>query len=306
MLQYIARRILLAIPVMFGVLILTFAIIQITPGDPVRLMLGENATPEQILKLRQQLGLDDPMLIQFGRYTARALQGDLGESFRGQQAVSSLIAQRFPSTLELTLAALSFAALVGILVGVLAATARSKWADNSVMLGALVGLSIPDFWLATLFVLFFGVQLHWISVTGGEGWQNLILPALALGLGPSAVLARLTRSSVLEVKREDYVRTARAKGLTERLVVWRHAVRNALIPVITILGLMFAGMLGGAVFVESVFSRPGLGTLAIASVQSRDFPVIQGMVLFLALIYVLVNLGVDVLYAVLNPRISYG
>jgi ABC-type dipeptide/oligopeptide/nickel transport system permease component len=304
-LTYILRRMLLAVPVMFGVLVLTFAIIQVTPGDPARLMLGERATQEQISRLREQLGLNDPVLVQFGRYAVNAVQGNLGESFRGQQPVARLIAERFPSTLELTLAAVAFAATVGIATGVFAATARRRWADNAVMLVALVGLSIPDFWLATLFVLLFGVTLGWVSVTGGEGAQNLILPALALGLGPAAVLARLTRSSVLEVLREDYVRTAVAKGAGRAAVVWRHTVRNALIPVVTVMGLTFAGMLGGAVFVESVFSRPGLGTLAIASVQARDFPVIQGMVLFLALIYVLVNLAVDLSYAVLNPRIGY-
>lgn len=305
MLVYTLRRLLLVIPVMLAVTVLTFAIIQFTPGDPARLALGNDAPTQQVVQLRKELGLDEPLVVQFFRYVARALVGNFGNSIRSEQPVAVLIAERFPSTLELTLAAMLLAVVFGIGLGVLAATTNRKSVDIGVMFVALLGLSIPGFYLAMMLMLLFGVQLRWVSVIGGSGWQDLILPAIALGLGSAAVLARLTRSSVMEVKQEDYVRTARAKGASERAVIWRHTLRNALIPVVTIIGLQFAGLLGGAVFVESIFSRPGLGKLAVDSVAARDYPVIQGLTLFLALVYVVMNLLVDVLYGVLDPRISY-
>lgn len=305
MTMYIARRLLMLIPVLLGVTFLTFAIAQVTPGDPVVLMLGTYATPERVAELREQLGLNDPLWVQYGRYVWDLLHGDLGTSVRGQTPVLDEILARFPSTLELTLAAMLLSVVGGVSAGVIAAMAKRKLVDGATMVTALVGLSIPSFWLAIILIIVFGIQLKWVSVTGGEGLKDLILPAVCLAMGPTAVLARLTRSSILEVAREDYVQTARAKGLRENAVTLRHILRNALIPVVTVMGLQFASLLGGTVFIESVFARPGLGRFAVNAIAARDFPQVQGMVLFTATVYVLLNLAVDVLYAVLDPRIVY-
>jgi peptide/nickel transport system permease protein len=305
MVMYITRRLLMLVPVLLGVTLLTFAIIQMTPGDPVILMLGPHATPERIAQFREQLGLNDPLYVQYGRYVWRALHGDLGQSFRGQTSVMREILDRFPSTVQLTLAALALAIPGGVLVGMVAATTRRKWIDNASMLAALVGLSIPNFWLAIILILVFGVTLRWVSVTGGEGTKDLILPALTLALAPAAVLARLTRSSILEVVREDYVRTARSKGLPGREVTRVHILRNALIPVVTVIGLEFAAMLGGTVFIENVFARPGIGRFAVNAIVARDYPQIQGVVLLAATVYALLNLAVDLVYGWLDPRIRY-
>jgi ABC-type dipeptide/oligopeptide/nickel transport system permease component len=305
MLLYIARRLLTLIPILFGVSLLTFAIAKLTPGDPVVLMLGNLATPERVAILRAELGLDDPVLVQYGRFVWNALHGDLGVSIRGQRPVMQDILERFPNTLELTISAMALAVVGGVATGIVAATARNRWVDTGAMTTALVGLSVPSFWLAILLILVFGINLKWVSVTGGEGFKDLILPSVTLALAPGAVLARLTRSSILEVMREDYVRTARSKGLAERAVVMGHVLRNALIPVVTVIGLQVAGLLGGAVFIESVFARPGLGRYAIGAIAARDYPQVQGVVLFAATIYVLVNLAVDVLYGYIDPRIRY-
>lgn len=305
MLLYIARRLLTLIPILFGVSLLTFAIAKLTPGDPVALMLGNLATPERVASLRAQLGLDDPVLVQYGRFVWNALHGDLGVSIRGQRPVMQDILERFPNTLELTLSAMALAVVGGVTIGIIAATARNRWVDTGAMTLALVGLSVPSFWLAILLILVFGINLKWVSVTGGAGFKDLILPSVTLALAPGAVLARLTRSSILEVMREDYVRTARSKGLDERAVVMGHVLRNALIPVVTVIGLQIAGLLGGAVFIESVFARPGLGRYAVSAIAARDYPQVQGVVLFAAAIYVLVNLAVDVLYGYIDPRIRY-
>jgi ABC-type dipeptide/oligopeptide/nickel transport system permease component len=305
MLLYVARRLLTLIPILLGVSLLTFAIAKLTPGDPAVLILGQNATPDSVAALRAQLGLDDPVLVQYGRFVWNALRGDLGTSFRGQTSVTGEILARLPSTLELTLSAMLLAIVGGVGIGVVAATAQRRWVDTLSMVAALVGLSVPSFWLAILLILVFGVQLRWVSVTGGSGLKDLLLPSFTLALGPAAVLARLTRSSILEVLREDYVRTARAKGLNERAVTLVHVLRNALIPVVTVVGLQFAGLLGGAVFIENVFARPGLGRFAVNAIASRDYPQIQGLVLFAATVYVLLNLAVDMLYGMIDPRIRY-
>lgn len=305
MLTYTLRRLLMLIPILLGVTLLTFAIIQFTPGDPVVLMLGNYATPARVAEMREQLGLNDPMLVQYARYVWNAAHGDLGNSFRGQTAVLDEILLRFPSTLELTLAAVALSIALGVPTGILAATTRQKWLERLVMATSIVGISIPNFWLAVLLIIVFGVNLKWVPVTGGQGVRALILPTIALAVYPSAVLARLTRSSILEVIREDYVRTARAKGIAERAVTWVHIMRNALIPVVTVIGLQFAGLLGGAVFIESVFARSGLGRFAVNAISARDYPQIQGMVLFAATVYVALNLAVDLLYAYLDPRIRY-
>ena len=302
---YTVRRLLMLIPILLGVTFLTFAIAQVTPGDPVVLMLGQYATPERVEALREQLGYNDPFLVQYIHYVSNALRGDLGQSVRGQTPVLGEILARFPSTLQLTVAAMLFAIVVGMGAGVIAATARRRGVDSATMITALMGLSIPNFWLAIILILIFGVNLRWVSVTGGQGWKDLILPAFCLGLAPAAVLARLTRSSILEVIREDYVRTARAKGLGQRSVVVIHVMRNALIPVVTVLGLQFAGMMGGAVFIENVFARPGIGRFTVNAIAARDYPQVQGVVLFTAIIYVLLNLLVDLAYGWLDPRIRY-
>lgn len=302
---YLIRRLLMLIPVLLGVTFLTFAIIQLTPGDPVALMLGNYATPERIVELRGQLGLDDPLAVQYARYVWNVAHGDLGKSIRGQTPVMDEILARFPSTLQLTLVGMFLAIVGGVSAGIVSATAKNKYLDGATMAVALIGISIPSFWLAIILIIIFGIQLGWVSVTGGEGVKDLILPSFCLALAPAAVLARLTRSSILEVVREDYVRTARAKGLREIVVTARHLLRNALIPVVTVMGLQFGGVLGGTVFIESVFARPGLGRFAVNAIASRDYPQIQGMVLFTATVYVLLNLGVDLLYGWLDPRIRY-
>jgi peptide/nickel transport system permease protein len=305
MVTYVLRRLTMLIPVLLGVTFLTFAISHATPGDPARLMLGVYATEEKVAELRQQMGLDDPLLVQYSRYVWNAAHGDLGKSFRGQTPVVQDILARLPSTLELTISAMAIAIAGGVALGVIAATAKTRAVDGVAMATALVGLSIPNFFLGILLIIVFGVKLRWVSVTGGEGLRDLVLPALCLALAPLATLARLTRSCVLEVAREDYVRTARAKGLRERVVTTGHVLRNALIPVVTVVGLQFAALLGGTVFIESVFARPGIGRFAVNAILMRDYPQIQGVVLFVATTYVLVNLAVDLLYAFLDPRIHY-
>ncbi|HUW94879.1 MAG TPA: ABC transporter permease [Anaerolineae bacterium] len=306
MLTYVLRRLLMLLPVLLGVTFLTFAIARATPGDPARLMLGVHATPERIAELREHMGLSDPLLVQYVRYVWGAAHGDLGKSFRGQTPVMQEILDRFPSTLELTVAAMLTAIVGGILLGVIAATAKRKAVDGAAMATALLGISIPNFWLAIILIIIFGINLKWVSVTGGQGLRDLVLPSFCLALGPLATVARLTRSCILEVVREDYVRTAWAKGLRDWAVTTRHVLRNALIPVVTVIGLQFASLLGGTVFIESVFARPGIGRFAVNAILMRDYPQIQGTVLFVATIYVLVNLGVDLLYAFLDPRIRYG
>lgn len=300
---YILRRFLMIIPVLLGVTFLTFAIIQIVPGDPVEMMLGPEATQDVVNRWREQLGLNDPLWVQYARYVWNAAHGDLGRSLRGQTSVLDEILRRFPSTLQLTLSGMLLAIPGGVGAGIVAAVSKRKRVDGLTMVIALAGISIPSFWLAIILVIVFGVHLKWVSVIGGEGLKDLILPAFCLALGPAAVLARLTRSTILEVVREDYVQTARAKGLAEKTVNLRHVLRNALIPVVTVIGMQFGRMLTGTFFIEAVFARPGLGRFAIGAISERDYPQVQGMVLFTATVFVLVNLFIDVLYGFLDPRI---
>ena len=269
------------------------------------MMLGQYATPERIVEIREQLHLDDPVLVQYGRFLWNAMHGDFGYSFRGQKPVLRSIMTRFPHTLELTVAALIIAVFSGIPAGMLAARFQNSRLDQSMMVLTVSLLSIPVFWLAILMLYIFGVWLNWVSVTANEGLSDVILPSICLAIGPAAVLARLTRASILENLREDYVRTAYSKGLKDRIVMVRHVLRNAFIPIITYLGLMFAGMLGGAVFIESVFARSGLGRFIIHAIAARDYPEIQGAVLFTATVYVILNLAVDLLYGYIDPRIRY-
>jgi peptide/nickel transport system permease protein len=301
---YILRRIALVFPVLIGVSIVTFLMSHLVPGDPVAVMLGTNATAENRAKLRQQLGLNDPLYIQYLRYVGHAAHGDFGHSIRSGQPVLTEIRDRVGSTIQLTLAAMALAIVIGVGLGIAAAWNRNPAAQAGIMSFALLGISMPSFWSGILLILLFGLKLRWFPIAG-SGPKALVLPAITLAAPAAAVLARMTRSTMLEVLNQDYVRTARAKGLHERAVIVRHTLRNALIPVMTIIGLQFGGLLTGAVIVESVFSRPGLGRYAVTAISSRDFPQIQGIVLLAAVVYVFVNLIVDLLYAVLDPRIRY-
>jgi len=278
----------------------------LVPGDPVQLMLSEfQTTPEQVARLRSQLHLDEPLPVQFGRFVWNAVHGDLGTSIRTRRPVTAEIADNFPSTLQLAAAGLLVAAVLGVTLGIVAATHQQSWLELGSMLVALLGVSMPSFWLGLLLIFAVSLRLRLLPATGGGDLQHLLLPALTLGLGAAAILARLTRSSMLEVLRQEYVTTARAKGLREWAVIGRHALKNALIPVVTIFGLQFGQLLAGTFVVETVFARPGLGRLIVDGILNKDFPMVQGVVLVVATSYVLVNLLVDLVYAVLDPRIRY-
>jgi ABC-type dipeptide/oligopeptide/nickel transport system permease component len=306
MLSYITQRLFQAIPVLVGISLLTFAMLHLVPGDPVEIFAGDKPlTPERAAEIRHQLGLDRPLLVQYLDYAGNALRGNLGVGLRSQRPVVDSIREALPSTLELTAVALVLALLVGVTLGIIAAVAQGSWLDTAAMGFAMLGVSVPVFYSGLLLILFFSFRLGWFPATGQGGFERLVLPSVALGLASAAALARLVRSSMLEVLSQEYVVTARAKGLTETGVVLRHALKNALIPTVTLLGLQLGALLGGAVVTETIFSRPGIGRLAVEAIGNRDFPLIQGTVLFAAVAYVLVNLAVDVLYAVLDPRIRY-
>jgi peptide/nickel transport system permease protein len=262
-------------------------------------------SPEAILRIRVQLGLDQPLHVQYVRFLTRIARGDLGRSIINNQQVSTMIRAQVGSTVQLTVAGIATAILIGVPLGLIAAVRHNTWIDTVSMTGALIGVSMPSFWLGLLLILLFSVRLKWIPILGGAGLQGLILPALTLGIGASAIIARLVRSSMLEVLGQEYITTARAKGLHGRIVILRHGLKNALIPVVTIIGLQFGALLGGAVVIETVFARRGIGRMAIDAILAKDFPVIQGTVLFAALVYVSVNLLVDLLYSVIDPRIRY-
>ena len=302
---FLTRRLLLLVPTLLGVTLATFLMLHLTPGDPVTIMLGEFASASDVARLRAELGLDRPIVVQYLKFLGRAVRGDLGSSIRSRRPVQEEIAERLPPTMVLALAAQVLAVCAGITAGVTAAAARRPSVDSAIVAVTLVGLSMPTFWSGLLLILLFSLTLGWLPITASGGLRALILSAVTLAAPAAAVLARVTRASVLEVLRQDYVRTARAKGVSERLVVYRHALRNALIPVLTVAALQFAGLVAGAVIVESVFSRPGLGRLAVTAILSRDFPLAQGIVLVVASMYVFVNVGVDLVYGVLDPRIRY-
>ncbi len=293
------------VPVMLAVSVIVFGILHIAPGDPATMLAGEDARPEDVAAIRAKYGLDQPLYVQYGVWLANAVQGDLGRSIVTRRPVIQEIMARLPSTVELAIAALLLAMVVGVVVGVISATRQYSLIDHASMLVALLGVSAPVFWLGLMLILFFSVELRWFPTGGGGSLQALVLPAITLGSASMAIIARMTRSSMLEVIRQDYVRTARAKGLVEQVVVLRHALKNALIPVVTVVGLQFGYLLGGAVVTETVFSRPGLGRLLVTSILSRDFPVVQGTLMLLAVSFVLVNLLVDITYGMLDPRIRY-
>jgi peptide/nickel transport system permease protein len=306
-LTYLARRVLAAVPVLFGVTLAVFSMLFLVPGDPVKMMLAEFVTtPDQIAQMRAQLHLDEPIHWQYGRFVGNALRGNLGTSIRSRRPVAVEIAENVGNTAQLALASMAIAVGLGISLGLTAALARNTWLDVASMVVALLGVSMPSFWLGLLLIFAFSLHLAWFPATGGGDLLHLVLPSATLGTIASAIIARLTRSTMLEVLGQDYVRTARAKGLAWWGVVVRHALKNALIPVVTIFGLQFGNLLAGAVIVETVFSRPGLGRLIVGGILAKDFPLVQGTVLFVATSYVLINVLVDVAYAFLDPRIRVG
>lgn len=306
MLAYVRGRLLAAVPVVLGVSIAVFLMLHLVPGDPIAVMFADSALPpEQVAMLRKQLGLDDPLPVQYLRFMGNAVQGDLGRSIRTNRPVLPEILNQLPSTIQLTVAAMGVAIAIGMALGCIAALGRNTWVDAVSMAVSLLGVSMPSFWLGLMLIFLFSVALGWLPATGEGGLERLFMPSLALGLYAAAVIARLTRSSMLEVLGQEYIRTARSKGLRERVVVLRHALRNALIPVITMIGLQAGILLSGAVVIETVFSRQGLGRLIVNGILAKDFPVVQGAVLFTAMMYVLVNLIVDLAYAWVDPRIHY-
>jgi len=305
MITYIARRLLLLVPVLLGVSVASFGLLQLVPGDPAIVLAGQEATEDVLAQIRHEYGLDQPRPIQFVIYLRNALRGDLGISIQSRQPVATLIAQRFPFTLRLAFLAILVSAALGVVAGVVAATHRNSVLDLAALLGSLVGISMPIFWLGLLAMLLFSVRLQWLPAGGSGTLAHLVLPAVVLGASSSAVIARMTRASMLEVLRQDYTRTARAKGVDERHVVYRHALKNAMIPILTVFGLEFGYNLGGAVLTETVFSLPGIGRLVVEGIFARDYPVVQGAMLVVATTFVLVNLLTDIAYAALDPRIRY-
>jgi peptide/nickel transport system permease protein len=305
MVRYIARRLLALIPILVGVSIIIFVVMRMVPGDPARQALGPEATGDQVALLHKQWGLDRPLPIQYERWVVRVAHGDFGRSTVSRVPVTTEIRARFPNTLWLTFASLVVSIVLGLATGIISAVRHNTLFDRGSMVVALLGICTPSFWLGLMLMLFFSVKLGWLPSFGKGGIRHLILPAMTLGVGSAAIIARVTRSSMLEVFSEDFIRTARSKGITERVVIVRHALKNALIPIITILGLEFGGLLAGAVVTETVFSYPGIGLLLINSINNRDFPIVQAALLLFALQFVLVNLIVDVIYARVDPRISY-
>lgn len=305
MLVYVIKRLLMAAGVLLGVSILIFLIIRLTPGDPARLMLGDYATAEDVARLRHELGLDRPLPEQYASFAWGAVRGQLGKSLRTGQPVVKEIADRFPATIELTVVGMGLAIAIGVSLGIVAAAHKGSAVDNISMVGAILGVSVPSFWLGLMLILLFSVKLGWLPSMGSGDWRHVLMPAFSLGLLASTVLARTTRSAMLEVLSQDFIRTARSKGLAERVVLYRHALKNALIPVVTIVGVQVASLLGGTVVIEQLFAWPGVGRLAVQAVLQRDYPLVQAVVLYMALACVLVNLLVDLAYGFLDPRIRY-
>lgn len=309
MIRYIGQRLSALLPVMLLVSAIVFGIMHVLPGDPIHLMLAGaeagSVTPERMEQLRKTLGLDQPLHVQFTRFAANALRGDLGRSIRFESPVSQLVGEAAGYTFQLSIAGMAVALALGLPLGIIAALTENSWIDAFCMFVALLGVSMPLFWLGQVLIMGVAIRMQWLPAISGDQAIGIILPALTLGFISAGLISRLTRASLTEVLRDDFVRTARAKGLGERIVIVRHALQNALIPVLTVVGLQFGGLLSGAVVTETVFSRPGLGTLIVKGILWHDYPLIQGAVLLMAGSYVLVNLGVDVLYAWVDPRIHY-
>ena len=298
-------RLISTLVVVFGVITLVFLLIHLVPGDPVEAMLGESATPTDLEALRHSLGLDQPLFTQWWQYITNLAHGNLGQSLYTREPISDMLLERFPATLELAFFGLLVAVLLALPLGSIAALRKDTVYDNGAMVFSLLGVSIPNFWLGPMLILLFSLTLGWLPVSGRENWLSLILPAITLGTALSAILARMVRSTLLEVLNEDYIRTARAKGLGETGVVLNHALRNASLPIITVLGLQLGTLLGGAVITEFIFAWLGIGQLTIESIQRRDYPVVQACILLISLSYVLVNTLTDILYAWLDPRVRY-
>ena len=302
--KFIAKRLVAMVPVLLGVTLVIYLIMSMAPGDPAKVILGEQATPEQIAELREEMGLNDPVLVQYARYIFNLLQGDMGNSYNSGLKCNVEIFARFPNTLRLTICAISLAVILALPIGILAAVKQNSLFDGASMFIALIGLSMPVFWLGLLLILFFSLRLGWFPSSGADGWKSLVLPTVTLGFQQMASIARVTRSSMLEVIRADYIRTARAKGVAESKVITKHALKNALIPTVTVVGLQFGGMLGGSVMTESVYAWPGVGRLMVQSINKRDIPMVLGCVIMFSLTSSVVNLLVDVLYGFIDPRIK--
>jgi len=304
--RFLLQRLLLFFPTLLGVVTVVFLLVHVVPGDPVEAMLGETASSADKATLRQELGLDQPLWTQYRRFLAGLALGDLGRSLYERGTVTELILTRLPATLELTVAAMGIALLLAFPLGILAAAKSHSWIDRFSLLFSLLGLAMPNFWLGPLLMIVFSIELGWLPVSGRGGFTHLILPSLTLGTAMAAILTRMIRSSLLDVIHENYIQTARAKGLSERRVWLKHALRNSLLSVITILGLQFGALLAGSIIAESIFSWPGIGRLTLQAIQTRDYPLVEGCVLLIAISYLAVNLITDILYRVVDPRITYG
>lgn len=304
MLKYIIKRIIGVIPTLIIVTTFVFFFVRLIPGDPARLVAGPQATLEDVEVVREELGLNKPIVTQYVDYVTGLFHGDLGMSLRTKRPVATEVSLRYMNTVKLTLGSLAWSVVVGVLLGVWSGKHRSKWQDYTGMTMAISGISMPSFWIGFLLIMVFSVNLKWLPTTGADSWKSFILPSIALGTSIAAIIARFTRSSIIEVMKEDYIRTARAKGLKERTVIWKHAFRNATISVVTVVGLQFGFLLGGSVVTESVFAFPGLGSLLVESVNYRDYNAIQSLILIFSLHFVVINLVVDILYALLNPEIK--
>jgi peptide/nickel transport system permease protein len=305
MLSYLGRRLAVSIVTLLGVTVIAFGLVQMLPGDPARTIAGLLATPDEVERIRERMGLDEPVHIQYAKFLGRVAQGDLGTSARTRRPVTSEIGARLPKTIELAVVATIIGTVIGIFAGAVSARFRNRFLDHVISVGSVMGISMPVYWLGLLLILVFAVNLRWLPAAGADRPTSIILPAVTLGLFSIALVARMTRASMLEVLEQDYVRTAFAKGVPNRSVVYRHALRNAFIPVLTIIGIQFGTLLGGAVLTEFVFAWPGIGRLLVDSIFARDFPMVQGIILVFALMFIIVNLVVDILYSYVNPRIQY-
>jgi len=304
--SYFLRRLVALIPTLFGVSVAVFLLLHLVPGDPARMIAGLDATEADLVLIRHDLGLDKSLPEQYVTWMTNLLRGDMGKSTRTRNPVTYEIGLRLPATWQLTAISIAIAVILGLVTGVISATRRNSLIDYASTVAALLGICTPSFWLGLMLMLVFAVHLHWFPTSGRGDWRHLVLPGITLGAGAAAIIARVTRSSLLEVLNQDYIRTATAKGLRSETVIYRHALKNGLIPVVTVVGLEFGYLLAGAVITETVFAYPGIGRLLVDSIAFRDFPVVQGILLILSVQFVLVNLAVDLLYAWLDPRIHYG
>ena len=303
--RYIFKRFVIMVPTLIGALTLVFFFTHVLPGDPVEMMLGETANAVDKQALRRELGLDQPLWIQYSAFVRGLARGDLGESLQRRTPVMDLLLSRFPATLQLTLAAILVALVLAFPLGLSAAIKQGSWIDHGARLFSLFGLAVPNFWLGPLLVIFFSIEMGWLPVSGRGNLSHLILPAITLGTGMAAIVTRMLRSSLLNALGQDYIQTARAKGISEAVIWFKHGLRNALLSVVTVVGLQFGALLAGSVITETIFTWPGIGRLTIQAIQTRDYPLIQGCVLFIAVCYLLVNLVTDLLYAAVDPRIRY-